>query len=120
MSDTVRLGIIGAGSIALRGHFPHLTMDDVSDRVRITAVCDPVLERAEAAAAKYDVLHAYRTAEELLAANIVDAVSICSPIGYHFEQGMLAVNHGVHVHFNKTMYTLSLTRRSSDHRKSVV
>ena len=105
MSDTVRLGIIGAGSIALRGHFPHLTMDDVSDRVRITAVCDPVLERAEAAAAKYGVPHAYRTAEELLAANIVDAVSICSPIGYHFEQGMQAVDHGVHVHFNKTMTT---------------
>ena len=39
------LHIVGAGSIALRCHFPHLTMDDVADRVQITAVCDPVLER---------------------------------------------------------------------------
>ncbi len=105
MSDYVRLGIVGAGSIALRGHFPHLTMEDVRDRVRITAVCDPVLERAQAAAAKFGVPAAYATMEELLAAGEVDAVSICSPIGVHYEQGMLAVAHGVHVHFNKSMTT---------------
>jgi predicted dehydrogenase len=105
MSDYVRLGVVGAGSIALRGHFPHLTMDDVRDRVRITAVCDPVLERAQAAATKYGVPAAYATMEELLAGGDVDAVSICSPIGVHYEQGMLAVEHGVHVHFNKSMTT---------------
>jgi len=105
MSDYVRLGIIGAGSIALRGLFPHLTMEDVRNRVRITAVCDPVLERAQAAAAKFGVPAAYATMEDLLAAGNVDAVSICSPIGVHYEQGMLAVEHGVHVHFNKSMTT---------------
>jgi len=68
-------------------------------------VCDPVIERAQAAAAKYDVPHAFATAEELLDANVCDAVSICSPIGVHFEQGMMAVERGVHVHFNKTMTT---------------
>jgi len=99
------MGIVGAGSIALRGHFPHLTMDDVRDRVRITAVCDPVLERAQAAAAKYGVPAAYATMEELLDGGDVDAVSICSPISVHYEQGMLAVERGVHVHFNKSMTT---------------
>jgi predicted dehydrogenase len=105
MSNYVRMGIVGAGSIALRGHFPHLTLDDVRDRVRITAVCDPVLERAQAAAAKYGVPAAYATMEELLDGGDVDAVSICSPIGVHYEQGMLAVERGVHVHFNKSMTT---------------
>ena len=105
MSDFVRLGIVGVGSIALRGHFPHLTMEDVRDRVRITAVCDPVLERAQAAATKFGVPAAYASMEELLAAGDVDAVSICSPIGVHYEQGMLAVEQGVHVHFNKSMTT---------------
>ena len=105
MRDPVRLGIVGAGSIALRGLFPHLTMDDVRDRVRITAVCDPVVERAQAAAAKFGVPAAYASLEELLAAGDVDAVSICSPIGVHFEQGMAAVASGVHVHFNKSMTT---------------
>jgi len=105
MNDHVRLGIIGAGSIPLRCHFPHLTMDDVKDRVKITAVCDPVLERARAAAEKYGVPRAFATHEELLDSGAVDAVSICSPIGFHFEQGMAAVQRGIHVHINKTMTT---------------
>jgi predicted dehydrogenase len=105
MRDPVRLGIVGAGSIALRGLFPHLSMDDVRDRVRITAVCDPVVERAQAAAAKFRVPVAYASLEELLEAGDVDAVSICSPIGVHYEQGMTAVAAGVHVHFNKSMTT---------------
>jgi predicted dehydrogenase len=35
----------------------------------------------------------------------VDAVSICSPIGLHYEQGMRALEAGKHIHFNKTMAT---------------
>jgi predicted dehydrogenase len=105
MRDPVRLGIVGAGSIALRGLFPHLTMEDVHNRVRIAAVCDPVVERARAAAAKFGVPAAYASLEDLLAAGDVDAVSICSPIAVHYEQGMAAVAAGVHVHFNKSMTT---------------
>ena len=41
----------------------------------------------------------------MLAAGVVDAVSIASPIGMHYAQGMLAMEHGVHCHFNKTMTT---------------
>jgi predicted dehydrogenase len=105
MRDIVRVGIVGAGSIALRGLLPHLTLEDVQDRLRVTAVCDPVFERAQAAAAKFGVPAAYATFEEMLAAGEVDAVSIASPIGLHYQQGLLAVEHGVHVHFNKTMTT---------------
>ncbi len=105
MPDVVRLGVVGTGSITLRGLLPHLTMEDVQDRVRVTAVCDPVVERAQAAAAKCGVPAAYASMEEMLEAGDVDAVSIASPIGLHFQQGMLAVDYGVHVHFNKTMTT---------------
>lgn len=105
MGNQVRLGIVGTGSISLRGLLPHLTMEDVADRVTVNAVCDPVLERARAAAAKFGVPHAYATFEEMLEANVVDAVSIASPIGLHYEQGLLAVAHGIHLHFNKTMTT---------------
>ena len=105
MSDAIRLGVVGAGSIAIRGLFPHLTMADVQDRVNVVAVCDPVLDRAQAAAGKFGMQHAFATFEELLDANVVDAVSIASPIGFHYEQGMQAVEQGLHVHFNKTMTT---------------
>lgn len=105
MSDVVRLGIVGAGSIALRGHLPHLTMEDVQDRVNVTAICDPVIERAEAAASKFGVSEAFESLEKMLDSGKVDAVSICSPIGLHYEQGLFAIENGVHVHFNKTMTT---------------
>ena len=105
MTDTVRLGIIGTGSISIRGLLPHLTMDDVQDRVNVTAVCDPVVERAEAAAARFGVPHFYASAEELLESGTVDAVSIATPIGLHFEQGMQCVDAGLHIHINKSMTT---------------
>jgi predicted dehydrogenase len=105
MNAPVRLGVVGAGSIAQRCHFPHLALGDVHERVTITAVCDPVLERAEASAAKYGIPAAYSSLDEMLESGNVDAVSLCSPIGFHFEQGMQAIERGVHVHFNKTMTT---------------
>ena len=105
MGDIVRLGIVGTGSITLRGLLPHLTMPDVQDRVCVVAVCDPVLARAEAAAAKFGVAAAYPDMQHMLEAGGLDAVSIASPIGFHYEQGLLAVDAGLHVHFNKSMAT---------------
>lgn len=104
-SAPLRLGIVGTGSITLRGLLPHLTMIDVQDRVKVTALCDPVFERAQEAADKFGVPAAFANFEEMLAANAVDAVSIASPIGFHFEQGKQAIEQGKHVHFNKTMTT---------------
>ena len=42
MSDVVRIGIVGAGNVAQRGLLPHLSQEDLHDRVRLVAVCDPV------------------------------------------------------------------------------
>ncbi len=104
-NDRVRIGVVGVGSIAVRGILPHLTQDDVQDRLEVTAVCDPVPGRARAASEKFKVPHAYEAYEALLADGHVDAVSIASPIGLHYVQGKLAIEHGVHAHFNKTMTT---------------
>src|SRR5439155_11838544 len=100
-----RIGVVGAGSIAVRGILPHLSQDDLKDRLRLAAVCDPVPGRAEAAAAKFGVETAFLTFEDLLAHGNVDAVSIASPIGLHYQQGRQALDAGKHIHFNKTMTT---------------
>jgi predicted dehydrogenase len=99
------MGVVGAGAIAQRGILPHLSQDDVQDRVRLAAVCDPVAGRAEAAAQKYGVERHFLTYEELLADGDVDVVSLCSPIGLHYQQGKQALAAGKHIHFNKTMTT---------------
>ncbi len=105
MSKPLGIGVVGAGAIGIRGALSHLTQQDVSDRVLVTAVCDPVNGRAAAAAAKFGVPAAHETFEALLADSNVDAVTLCSPIGLHHAQGMQAINAGKHVHFNKTMAT---------------
>ncbi len=90
MADIVRMGVVGAGTIAQRGIMPHLSQDDVQDRVRLQAVCDPVPGRAESMAQKFNIPHHFLTYEELLEGGDVDAVTLCSPIGLHYEQGRLA------------------------------
>jgi predicted dehydrogenase len=105
MADIMRIGVVGAGAIAQRGILPHLSQDDVQDRVRLQAVCDPVPGRAAAAAEKFGVARAFTSYEELLAVGDVDAVTIASPIGLHYEQGRQALLAGKHIHFNKTMTT---------------
>jgi predicted dehydrogenase len=105
MKERVGIGVVGAGAIGIRGALVHLSLPDVQDRIHLAAICDPVSGRARAAAEKYGVAAYYDTYEELLADPNVDAVTICSPIGAHFQQGMLAVAAGKHMHFNKTMTT---------------
>lgn len=105
MPAPLGIGIVGAGSISLRGIMPHLAVPDVHDRVKMTAVVDPVPGRAKAAAEKFDVPHYYESYEELLADDTVDAITIASPIGIHYDQGIAAVKAGKHIHFNKTMTT---------------
>lgn len=105
MTDIVRMGVVGAGTIAQRGIMPHLSVDDVHDRVRLQAVCDPVPGRAQAAADKFGIPFASPSFEELLVDGDVTAVTLCSPIGLHYEQGKAALEAGKHVHFNKTMTT---------------
>jgi predicted dehydrogenase len=104
-SDPLRVGVVGVGSLALRAILPHLTQEDVKDRVRIQALCDPVMARAEAAASQFSVPHAVADVDALVARDDIDAVTIASPIGLHYEHGMKAVMAGKHVHLNKTMTT---------------
>jgi predicted dehydrogenase len=103
--ERVGIGVVGAGSIGIRGALAHLSLEDVRDRVFLAAVCDPVPGRAAAAASRFDAARAYQHYEDLLNDPAVDAVTLCSPIGLHYEQGLQAIESGKHVHFNKTMTT---------------
>src|ERR1044071_4903686 len=99
----LKIGIVGAGSIGIRGAMEHLVLPDVQDRVVMTAVCDPVPGRAKAAAEKYHAGDAFEDYDDMLANADIEAIIICSPIGIHYEQGLKAIHAGKHIHFNKTM-----------------
>jgi predicted dehydrogenase len=101
----LRIGVVGVGALALRGILPHLTQSDVADRVIVSALCDPVAERAHGAAERFGVPGVFTSIEDLLEEGVVDAVTVASPIGMHFDHCRLALEAGVHVHVNKTLAT---------------
>lgn len=109
--QAVGIGVVGAGMISQRGILPHLSQDDVADRLSLAAVCDPAPGRAEATAERFGIGRWYLTVEDLLADPAVDAVTVASPIGLHFDHVRLALEAGKHVHVNKTM---CVTRAEAD------
>ena len=105
MSDRVRIGLAGCGSVAQRGLIPHLAQSDITDQIEFRAVMDVVPGRAEATALKYNVPLWFEDYDQMLAEGDLDMVVLATPIGLHYEQGMKAIEAGKHVHFNKTMTT---------------
>jgi predicted dehydrogenase len=105
MADPIRIGVLGAGSIGIRGALAHLCVGDYADRVVLAAVCDSVPGRAAAAAEKYGAPQAFEDYDAMLREGDIDAVTIGTPIGLHYEQGLKAIEAGKHLHFNKTMTT---------------
>ena len=105
MTDTVGIGVVGAGMISQRGILPHLSQPDIGDRIRLHAVCDLAPGRAEGSAERYGIPAWYERYEDLLADPGVDMVTIATPIGLHYEQCKQALEAGKHVHANKTMTT---------------
>jgi len=99
----VGIGVAGCGSIGLRSALDHFKYGELDETARITAVCDPAPGRAKAASEKYGIPAHYDAYESMLEDPNVDMVTLCSPIGLHYEQGMKAISAGKHIHFNKTM-----------------
>ena len=103
----LRVGVVGAGSVAQRGILPHLSQPDLADRLTLTAICDPAPGRAHAAAEKFHIPQQFTDYADFLIHADVDVISLATPIGMHYTQGKAAILAGKHVHFNKTMTTTS-------------
>lgn len=88
----LRTGIAGCGKIA-RNHLAALR--DIPG-VRVTAVADIDLDRAQAFAAEHGIPHAYRDLDDMLSAGL-DAVTLCTPHGAHEAGVLTAARHGTHV-----------------------
>lgn len=99
--STLKIAVIGCGSIAQHRHLPEYNNNPNAE---ITAVCDIVEARAEEIAAEYGA-KAYTSYEELLEKESVDAVSVCLPNYLHAPVSIAALNAGCHVLCEKPMAT---------------
>jgi len=105
MSSILRAGLVGCGSLALRGPLPHLSLPDAQERVRLVAVVDTVAERAQQTAERFHVPAHFTSVEAMLAAVDLDLVLVLTPIPFHFANAMAAIEAGKHVYVQKAMTT---------------
>jgi UDP-N-acetyl-2-amino-2-deoxyglucuronate dehydrogenase len=92
------VALVGCGRIS-RNHFEALAR---IDGLALSAVCDNVPERAQAAGEQWGVPWFTRY-DEMLATGSADAVAICTPSGLHPEHGIAAARAGKHVISEKPM-----------------
>lgn len=98
--DKFRIAIAGAGNIAQNAHLPaYMKRDDVE----IVAICDLNLERAQDAAKKFGIPHAFGSAKEMIRDVECDAVDICVWNRSHMEVAVLAAEAHRHILCEKPM-----------------
>jgi len=98
MTETVRIGLIGAGRIAQAAHLPAL---EKTDRLTLVSVFDPSPLLSSRVAARFGVTSA-ASLDDLLADDI-DAVIIATPDRFHHSLGMAALRAGKHVLVEKPL-----------------
>src|SRR5215204_638217 len=73
----LRVGLIGAGTIAWSAHLPAITR--LSPLIELVAIADVRLEVAQRAADRFGAEAAYDDYHQLLARPDIDFVDICTP-----------------------------------------
>jgi UDP-N-acetyl-2-amino-2-deoxyglucuronate dehydrogenase len=74
----------------------------LSDELKLVAVCDIVAERARTAGEKYGAAW-YTDYDDMLKRNDIDVISVCTPSGLHPEHGIKAAQRGMNVISEKPM-----------------
>lgn len=106
--DKARFAIIGSGNIAQS----HMQAISNLPNAEVAVTVDIVEERAEQAAQKYGARRWTTSAEDALADDAVDAVSICLPPNLHERYALMAAKAGKHILVEKPM---AITLRECDH-----
>src|SRR5690242_21634140 len=92
MNNRLRIGVVGVG-FGATVHIPAFQ----SEGLEVVAVCSRRPERAQACAAQFGIANAFTDYDAMLRMPGLDAVSIASPVGLHYEQALKAIDAGKHV-----------------------
>jgi len=95
----LNIGVAGIGKIS--GVYLDNLTGMFGKRVKLTALCDVIFERAEKAAADYNA-KAYRTLDEMFGADVDIVLNLSQP-KYHFDIAIASVKAGKHVYNEKPL-----------------
>jgi len=109
MADRTRLGLIGAGALANRAHYPSLKqMPDVE----MVALCDLIEEKLTRTADTFGIAKRYTDYRKMLDQEKVDAVYILMPPYHLFDIVMDVLERGLHVFIEKPPATTTFQTES--------
>lgn len=96
MSKVIKIAVVGVGHIGGR----HAELISTHNSLELVAIVD-IDDSKKSVSQKYNVPF-YASIDELLSAKIeVDAISICTPNGLHFEQGKKVLENDIDVIIEK-------------------
>jgi predicted dehydrogenase len=99
--NRVRVGIIGSGFIAKQKHLP--AWKKAVRNAEVVALCDPNVAQAEDLARAHGIRQVYKDYQQMLEAERLDVVDICSPPRTHAELAIRSLNSGAHALIEKPM-----------------
>lgn len=102
ISDTIRVGIIGAGEFARTTLLPLISK---MRNVQIKAIVDADMQNSMRVSSSFGVAKAYSKEDELFQSDLIDVVVIASPHGFHCDQAIKALKYGKGVFLEKPMVT---------------
>ena len=92
--DKIRIGVAGANGAFGTKHLEALTSIDAAD---VTAVMATSMEKANRSADQFGVQFRFNDYDTMLASGEIDAVILATPTQLHAEQGIKAMDAGLHV-----------------------
>ncbi len=99
MSEKIKIGIIGVGSISKQ----HISGYNANPDAELYAFCDIDEKKLEKKGAEYGITKLYTDYNEMLALPEIDAVSVCTWNAAHKECAIAALKAGKHVLCEKPM-----------------
>ncbi len=102
--QTVKVGVIGCGKVAMGRHLPTLVS---LKNVEVIAIADVDQEKLDRAKNKFGIERAYAIHKKLLEDSDVAVVAVCVPLPSHAEVALDAMGAGKHVLIEKPL-TMSL------------
>ncbi|HEX3811890.1 MAG TPA: Gfo/Idh/MocA family oxidoreductase [Mycobacteriales bacterium] len=96
-SRPLRLGILGAGTIAVTSYGVLPNLKHIQDKVELVAVADPSSERAKQASVEFGIPEVYTELGDMLDKADIDVVVNLTPITFHGETSRRIVESGKHL-----------------------
>jgi len=101
-SDTMKIGLIGCGNVGIKRHLPVLMNIEEVEVVAISDIDSQALDQVEK---KFGIENKYHNYLDLLDNANVEVVAVCTPLPFHFEVALAALDAGKHVFIEKPLVT---------------